>query len=113
VLLQEDSPAYRQESAYHLCGCTSQQAELWAVIEAIDMIPPEGWIHIDTDSMYVVQGVLGEWNLRKNKDLWDRLRHLLTTRDVEFTHIPRCSQPEAVVADKMAKEAMRRCDDAR
>jgi ribonuclease HI len=112
VLLRPDGS--QMEVAFHECGATSQGAELLAVIEAVEMVSSGERLHVDTDSQYVVSGILGEWNLsNKNRGLWDRLRRLSTQRDVEYTHIPRCSEPEAVVADKMAKEAMRRCDDAR
>ena len=101
----------RREIADHSCGDTSQRAELLAVIEAVELVGPGERLHVDTDSQYVVSGLYGQWNLSaKNKDLWTKLRRLVAKRDVGFTHIPRCSEPEAVAVDQLAKRAMRDCD---
>ena len=112
VMFRERDPDSRRESAFHICGCTSQRAELEAVIEAIEMVAPGERLHVETDSQYVVSGMYGAWNLSaKNKSVWDKLRRLSSKRDVEYTHIPRCSGPEAVAVDRLAKHAMRmKCD---
>lgn len=104
-----DGAVVRESSSYHSCSTTSQQAELLAVIEALEMVSPGEHIHIDTDSMYVVEGLLGKWNLRQNAAIWTQLRNLVASRDAEFTHIPRCSDPESIEVDALAKRAMREC----
>lgn len=86
-----------------LINSTSQRAELLAVLDVLEFLPSRADVTIFTDSMYAVQGFLGNWKLKANLDLWEKL---FTYTNCELVHIPRCSTPEHKRVDAAAKAVM-------
>ena len=53
---------------------TSTQAELWAVIHALEHISPDSTPSVYTDCLCIVQTMTGQKNFRGNRELWFRLQ---------------------------------------
>ena len=106
IHLEESGRVHDRKSFSLPEGTTSQQAELLAVIAALDDSEVDGHVKIYTDSQYVTKGFEGEWDLTKNLDLWEALNLLARNRrEVEIIHIPRRSDQYARQADNLAKAA--------
>lgn len=93
------------DEEFHICNATSQQAELHAVINAVDMVSPGMEIHVVTDSQYVVKGFNREWKLKQNLEIWERLFDLAEVRTVTLEWQPRCSTVNLVDVDRRANMA--------
>jgi len=65
---------------------TCNEAELWAVIKALQALKkPDQLVTIYSDSQYVVKGKKGEWKVKTNQDLWKILhREIKKHREVVF-----------------------------
>ena len=85
---------------------TSQRAELQAIISTLVYLPVASDVTIFTDSMYAVQGLLGNWELKANLDMWESLKFWQNYTCYELVHIPRCSTPEHKRVDAAAKAVM-------
>jgi ribonuclease HI len=98
---------------------THNRMELTAVCEALEQI--SGAIEVRTDSKYI-QKCFGDgwhilwrqddkWRTRKgpvkNRDLWERLFTLVEdeTRDVSWEWIPRSSEENNKIVDRLSREA--------
>lgn len=96
--------------SFHECGTTNQRMELCAVIAGLAALPPATDILVKSDSKYVVDGYNQNWKTKTNHDLWDELKDLMKHRTAELVWIPRCSEAAHAEADKLAKQASRRCN---
>ncbi len=95
--------------SFHQCATTNQRMELMAVIAALAPMPLGADVLVKSDSEYVVRGHNENWRTKTNHDLWQELRGMMKGRNATLTWIPRCSEPDHVKADQLAKEASRRC----
>lgn len=86
---------------------TSNQAEMWAVIKALETITMKGEgrkISIYSDSLYVVNSMNGIYSKKKNPNLWKKLDALVAQHsEVLFSWIPRQFNEEA---DTLAKKGV-------
>ena len=100
---------HKKEIYGHLGVQTSNQAELYAVIRALETVTAKGrgrFISIYSDSKYVVEGANGRWRIVTNQTLWRRLKGLVEKHEeVVFNWIPRQDNEEA---DKLANKGARR-----
>ena len=70
---------------------TNNQMELGAVLIALSFITESGFYVVYSDSKYVIEGILGNYSLKKNKRLWDRLKmeyeRVKSICDIKFVHV--------------------------
>ncbi len=105
----EDEELIRVSAPYH--EQTSQRAELMAVLEGLTHCDPDSYVELRTDSEYIVKGYNGEYDLKKNTDLWEELFKVTEQLRFTATHIPRRSDEWACIVDDLAK-AGKEVDDA-
>lgn len=79
----------RRDISGHIPHCTNNYAELKAAVEGIRALKPGGYaITVYSDSLYVVNGGNGLWNVSSNLDLWVELEQVIgDAYQVTFTHI--------------------------
>ena len=94
------------EMRCHVCNTTSQRMELEALRVALTSVPEGAEIEVITDSEYAVHGFNRDWLLQANLDLWERIWELGDARVVTMTFSPRCSIPEQIEVDHLAKLAV-------
>lgn len=97
------------ESYFHVCATTSQRMELSAVAEALDMTPPGAEVMLTTDSQYAYHAVIGDWKLKGNLDLIERLHRLAAERKVCMVWKPRNSEPDMKAVDWLSKQVAKFC----
>jgi ribonuclease HI len=109
-----------------LSGCdpdtTNNRMELTAVIKALEALKRPCRVKVSTDSNYVVQGIttwIHSWvknnwkNSQKqkvlNRDLWERLFHLVRSHDIEWEWIKGHSDhAENERCDTLARDSIRK-----
>lgn len=102
---------------------TNNRMELMGVITGLEALKKPCKVIIQTDSKYVVDGIMKGWakSWKKNgwvkgdkkpalnADLWDRLLNLLEKHDVEFNWIKgHAGHPENERCDKLAVAARKK-----
>lgn len=86
---------------------TNQRAEITAAIEGLAAIITPAELTLYTDSMYLVQTMLGRWQRRANLDLWDRLDRARRPHRVHPRHVKGHSGLERNdIADQLATNAI-------
>lgn len=111
LILNDEEDEMIMEVSHFYCGTTSQRAELTAVIEALRCCPLDSYVEVRTDSTYIAEGYIGEYDLKKNLDLWEELRELAANLRLTINYIPRRSDGWARIVDDLAK-AGKDMDDA-
>ena len=110
-----------------ISGCerqtTNNRMEMMAVIAALRLIHQNSWIHVVTDSNYLVQGMkkwVRGWIKRNwlnsqnkpvlNRDLWETLLELSRPHQVEWNWVKgHHGHAENERCDELARKAIPRC----
>ncbi|TQV64375.1 MAG: ribonuclease HI [Halothiobacillaceae bacterium] len=99
---------------------TNNRMELTAAIQALEALKRPCFVHMTTDSQYVLKGItewLPNWKRRgwrtagnqpvKNADLWQRLEASLATHKVEWFWVRgHVGHPENELADQLANRGI-------
>ena len=87
---------------------TSNRMEFEAVCKGLEQIPEKSCAIVYSDSRLAINVLSGKWRGRKNRDLVDRGRDLVSKRKVRFQWVPAHSEIEGNErADELASAAMR------
>ncbi|MFM1702781.1 ribonuclease H [Aeromonas salmonicida] len=103
-------------------GESNQTGELEAVIQGLSLLKPGSIVEVLTDSAYVINGAtqwLAGWKAKgwkradnkpvQNRDRWEKLDHLLDTRQVTFKKVKgHNGHPLNERADQLAVVGMNR-----
>lgn len=107
VILQEGKPV--AEGCRPLGHATNQVAEIRAAAEGLNALPVQCSVEVFTDSLYVVQTMLGKFKKKTNHEHWQYLDAAVARHAaVKFTHV-RGHQGSAMneLADRLANKATR------
>ena len=82
---------------------TNNRAELFAIIKAIECTKCN--LVICSDSEYAIKGITGVYNVKKNIDLFDRIKQLSENRRIIYSKIKGHSKCEMnKCADRLARD---------
>ena len=81
VMISEDTGEIREISEGYT-ATTNNRMEMMAVIRAVEQTEPGDVLHILSDSAYVVNCITGQWEKKKNLDLWHRMAKACSGRKV-------------------------------
>lgn len=101
---------------------TNNVGEMFAALKCLEQIHELNLdaIIIKSDSEYLVRGITSDikywmqnnWKLKstgndvKNKDIWQQIFSLSSTKDIQFIHIARDSEDGQIKSDGMAKAVL-------
>ena len=85
---------------------TNQRAEVWAIIQALDLCPDRP-LRIYTDSVYAWKGATRQWHMKQNLDLFEPLWEKLKGRVIDWKVIRgHTGIVGNEAADKLAKQGI-------
>lgn len=106
VIVDSDENVARKCSEGYF-ATTNNRMEMRAVLLALEQVESGSEIHLYSDSLYVLNGISGTWQRKKNTDLWLRLDHALKQHDVELAWVRGHNGDKYnEICDSMCTEAM-------
>jgi ribonuclease HI len=86
-------------------GTTNNRMEIIATMEGLAQTPENAEVTIHSDSQYVVNTMTKNWKRNANRDLWQRLDDLASSRKVNWVWVKgHDGHPKNERADKLAVE---------
>ncbi len=118
-ILRHPKSGKETEASGAEAATTNNRMELRAVIEGLSALTRRSTVELHSDSEYVLNGLrewMAQWKARgwrtagrkpvKNRDLWERLDHLMAQHDIRFHWVRGHSEhPENERADQLAAAA--------
>ena len=83
VIIDQDTGEFQEISKGYLVT-TNNRMEMTAVIEGLKATPENSIIDLYSDSQYVIRCMSGEWQKKKNRDLWNILDRISGNRSVHL-----------------------------
>jgi ribonuclease HI len=77
----------RKELSGYIGIASNQVAEVTAAIEGLQALKKPCQVTVYSDSKYLVEGANGNWNIRTNLGVWDKLRQLQRLHEVTFVWV--------------------------
>lgn len=100
VIVEGDEKTYLKDKGTEN---TSNRIELQAAIKGLSYIPKGSEVIVYSDSLYLVNTMLGKWKRKANLDLWQELDRLSMERKVKWQWAKRDEYPELKEAHQLAE----------
>ena len=108
VLIVDEETGERSTYSGSFQMTTNNRMEITAVLVALKHLPENSNIALYSDSQYVIKCLTGEFQRKKNVDLWHRMDQLMADKKLYPNWVQgHNGNPNNELCDKLCREAMR------